>query len=93
MLLPYFDWVRRVITRFKIVIRAGISYCSLDGNTMLEREKPKEYSLLIEQRIWKKPTKLMLSFLLSSYLLVLGELIVPQSMLLFQKTKCMKAEV
>ena len=49
-----------VITSFKRIIKTGIAYCSLDGNTVLEREKPKEYNLLKEQRMNKKRSRLIL---------------------------------
>ena len=73
-----------VITSFERIIKTGIAYCSLDGNTVLEREKPKEYNLLKEQRMNKKRSRLILDFLPSSYLLVLDELLVPASMLLLR---------
>jgi hypothetical protein len=42
---------------------------------MLEREKPKAYKLLMENRITKKRASLLLVFLPSSYMLVLDELL------------------
>jgi hypothetical protein len=72
-----------VITSFERIIKTGISYCSLDGNTVLARQTPKAYNLLREQRMKKKRSRLILDFLPSSYLLVLDELLLPPSMLLF----------
>ncbi len=70
-----------VITSFERIIRTGIAYCSLDGNVMLQREKPKAYKLLVEERITKKRISLVLDFLPSSYLLVLDEFLLPSSKL------------
>ena len=70
-----------VITSFERIIRTGIAYCSLEGNVMLEREKSKEYKLLLEKKISKKRASLVLDFLPSSYLLVLDELLLPPSKL------------
>jgi hypothetical protein len=64
-----------VITSFERIIMTGITYCSIEGNAMLEREKPKAYKLLMENRITKKRASLLLVFLPSSYMLVLDELL------------------
>jgi hypothetical protein len=72
-----------VITSFESIIKTGIAYCSVDGNTVLARETTKAYNLLREQKMNKKRSRLILDFLPSSYLLVLDELLLPPSMLLF----------
>ena len=51
-----------VITSFERIIKTGISYCSLDGNTVLARQTPKEYNLLREQRMKKKTVKTDIGF-------------------------------
>jgi hypothetical protein len=51
-----------VITSFERIIMTGITYCSIEGNAMLEREKPKAYKLLMENRITKKRASLLLVF-------------------------------
>jgi hypothetical protein len=72
-----------VITSFERIIKTGIAYCSVDGNTVLARETTKAYNLLREQKMNKKRSRLILDCFPSSYLLVLDELLLPQSMLLF----------
>ena len=58
------------------LLRTGIAYCSVDGNVPLKRQEEMEYLLLRSDGSSKKRAKIELTYLPSSFLLVLDELLV-----------------
>ena len=58
------------------LLRTGITYCSVDGNVPLRRQEEREYLLLRSDGPSKKRAKTELTYLPSSFLLVLDELLV-----------------
>ena len=62
---------------FERILRTGIAYASADCNVALDREKDRDYQLLVATRSTKKRAKEELKFLPSAYILILNDLLEP----------------